>query len=70
MNLRLLDEVCFIPLRRQEHEVLPMLQEILRQAQVAARLCMPAQMTPEPEPEQMTPEPETVAEGVPPPSAR
>eukprot|EP01043_Picozoa_sp_COSAG02_P106780 COSAG02_NODE_42782_length_381_cov_0.914894_1_plen_89_part_01 len=32
-NLRLLDEVCFIPLRRQEHEVQAMLTEIVRQAQ-------------------------------------
>ena len=31
-NLRLLDDVCFVPLRRQEHEVPAMLGEILRQA--------------------------------------
>ena len=38
-NLRLLDSVCFVPLRRQQHEVPAMLDEILRQA------------NPEPEPE-------------------
>jgi hypothetical protein len=31
-NLRLMDGICFIPLRRQEHEVGPMLKEIIRQA--------------------------------------
>mgnify|MGYP003322286436 CR=1 FL=1 len=33
-NLRLLDEVCFVPFRRQEHEIEGMLSEILRQAKV------------------------------------
>jgi hypothetical protein len=49
-NLRLLDEVCFIPLRRQEHEEQAMLAEIARQAQVAKRL-VPSDIEPEPEPE-------------------
>ena len=31
-NLRLLDELCFIPYRRQEHEIGAMLAEIIRQA--------------------------------------
>jgi hypothetical protein len=31
-NLWLLDDVCFIPFRRQEHEVPTMLKEIIRQA--------------------------------------
>jgi hypothetical protein len=33
-NLRLMDDICFIPLRRQEHEVGPMLEEIIRQAKL------------------------------------
>ena len=37
-NLKLLDKICFIPLRRQEHEVQAMLTEITRQAEVAKRL--------------------------------
>ena len=52
-NLRLLDEVCFVPLRRQEHEVPGMLGEILRQAEVEPH-------------EDFEPEPEPVWEGVPP----
>ena len=65
MNLRLLDEVCFIPLRRQEHELQAMLDEIVRQSRVAKRLVVEgvppiqaahdAEPKPEPEPE---PEPE------------
>ena len=30
-NVHLLDDICFIPFRRQQHEVGPMLQEIARQ---------------------------------------
>ena len=33
-NVRLLDELCFIPFRRQQHEVEAMLKEIVRQAAV------------------------------------
>ena len=33
-NLKLLDQVCFVPMRRQEHEVPAMLGEILRQAKL------------------------------------
>jgi hypothetical protein len=35
-NLRLMDDICFIPFRRQEHEVRPMLAEIIRQAKPPA----------------------------------
>ena len=47
-NLRLLDEVCFIPFRRQVHEVGAMLTEIARQAAMAPCL-VPLQPSPEPE---------------------
>eukprot|EP01045_Picozoa_sp_COSAG04_P037112 COSAG04_NODE_9327_length_873_cov_1.980620_2_plen_129_part_01 len=40
MNLKLLDEVCFTPFRRQEHEVQGMLVEVVRQAAIAPRLCL------------------------------
>ena len=37
-NLHLLDEVCFIPLRRQQHEVQGMVAEICRQATMTTAL--------------------------------
>ena len=50
-NLKLLDDACFVPLRRQQHEIPAMLGEILRQA-------LPE---PEPEPElKLQPQPEPV----------
>ena len=71
-NLKLLDEVWFIPFRRQLHEKLAMLAEIKKQAaaakraeeitrQVAAPAAAPAAAEPEPEPEpepELEPEPE------------
>eukprot|EP01043_Picozoa_sp_COSAG02_P099014 COSAG02_NODE_35139_length_473_cov_0.820856_1_plen_121_part_00 len=63
-NLRLMDEVCFIPFRRQKHEVGSMLKEIIRQAalpggglgQVIHEAVPPVsrappELEPEPEPE-------------------
>jgi hypothetical protein len=49
-NVHLLDDICFIPLRRQEHEVKAMLAEIQSHAQQAPTLTPYAQATPEPEP--------------------
>eukprot|EP01046_Picozoa_sp_COSAG06_P102431 COSAG06_NODE_48596_length_331_cov_0.625000_1_plen_98_part_01 len=37
-NLHLLNDICFIPLRRQEHEVQGMLAEIQKQAMEAPAL--------------------------------
>ena len=37
-HIRLLDEVCFIPLRRQQHEMAPMIHEIIRQSQTTSQL--------------------------------
>jgi hypothetical protein len=37
-NLRLLDEVCFIPFRREVHEIGPMLEEIVRQSKAVSPL--------------------------------
>ena len=37
-NLRLLDSICFIPFRRELHEVPSMLAEIVRQSTVAPLL--------------------------------
>ena len=60
-NLRLLDEVCFTPFRREAHEIEGMITEILRQARIAPHLgavpegVPPAQGAPDFEPE---PEPE------------
>ena len=68
MNLRLLDEICFIPLRRQEHELQAMLDEIVRQSRVAKRLVAegvpPIQATHDAEP---MPEPESESEPEPEP---
>ena len=50
-NIKLLDEVCFVPFRRQEHELDAMLAEIVRQAAVASHLCVSkADLDPAPEP--------------------
>jgi hypothetical protein len=35
-NVRLLDDVCFLPFRREQHEIGAMLAEIIRQAKTAA----------------------------------
>ena len=62
MNLQLLDKVCFVPLRRQEHEIQAMLAETVRQLKSAPRLSVPDTLSegippltstcqPEPEPE-------------------
>jgi hypothetical protein len=37
-NLRLMDDLCFIPFRRQRHEVPAMLQEIVQQAMLSSGL--------------------------------
>eukprot|EP01043_Picozoa_sp_COSAG02_P031301 COSAG02_NODE_2036_length_10039_cov_174.290040_1_plen_1339_part_00 len=62
-NLHLLNDICFIPLRRQEHEVQGMLAEIQKQAMEAPALLpfpviaegIPPELELEPEPE---PEPD------------
>jgi hypothetical protein len=55
-NVRLLDELCFIPFRRQQHEVEAMLKEIVRQA------AMPmARQEPEAEQAAQDPEPPLIA---------
>ena len=72
MNARLLDEVCFIPFRRQQHEMKGMVDEVARLRTCARVLCyteegVPPQtpepeLEPEPEPElepEAEPEPET-----------
>jgi hypothetical protein len=61
-NIHLLDDVCFIPLRRQQHEVEGMMKEIVRQYHCAAVLephaeegvppSAAARQSAEPEPEQ------------------
>ena len=66
-NLKLLDDVCFIPLRRQQHEIPAMLGEILRQAQPGLQepevTLKPGPRQPEPQP-QPQPEPQ-LPEGIP-----
>ena len=45
-----MDDICFIPFRRQEHEVRPMLAEIIRQAKPPAiRVGATTELEPEPE---------------------
>eukprot|EP01046_Picozoa_sp_COSAG06_P045574 COSAG06_NODE_6321_length_2984_cov_1.050260_5_plen_86_part_00 len=54
-SLRLLDDLCFIPFRRQEHEVPAMLKEIIRQAALPGgglgQVIHEPESEPEPEPE-------------------
>ena len=63
-NLKLLDDVCFIPLRRQQHEMPAMLGEILRQAQPGPQgpeVTLKPGPLPQPQPQ---PQPQ-VPEGIP-----
>ena len=54
LNIHLLDDVCFIPFRRQEHEVKGLLDEIERQRDCAPVLIPHSDkpyIKPQPEPE-------------------
>eukprot|EP01045_Picozoa_sp_COSAG04_P018828 COSAG04_NODE_1772_length_5616_cov_6.346384_3_plen_147_part_00 len=55
-NVRLLDEICFIPYRRQKHEIPGLLDEIARQSTCAARLphYMPTMPTDQTDPPQLS----------------
>jgi hypothetical protein len=64
MNARILDEICFIDFRRQQHEMKGMIDEVVRQRTCAPVLCYTEvkgshTSDPEPEPE---PEPELAPE--------